>query len=145
MKIAMKAKGDATLGKQLYTRQGCIACHAVDQQAVQKGPYLGSAGSKFTKDYLIESILDPNAVVAQGFQTELITMKDKSIHLGFVTREEDGVVDLRNVAGLVTKLKEAEIAKREHQKDSMMPTGLASTLTLEEFNHLIAYLVSMKQ
>ncbi|MGC6460047.1 MAG: DUF7133 domain-containing protein [Akkermansiaceae bacterium] len=145
MKIAMKAKGDATLGKQLYTRQGCIACHAVDQQAVQKGPYLGSAGSKFTKDYLIESILDPNAVVAQGFQTELITMKDKSIHLGFVTREEDGVVDVRNVAGLVTKLKEAEIAKREHQKDSMMPTGLASTLTLEEFNHLIAYLVSMKQ
>lgn len=145
MKMAMKAKGDAILGKKLYTRQGCIACHAVDQKAVQKGPYLGAAGSKFTKDYLIESILNPNAVVAQGFQTELITMKDKSVHLGFVTREEDGVIDLRNVAGVVTRLKEAEIAKREHQKDSMMPAGLASTLTLEEFNHLIAYLVSMKQ
>ena len=68
-KLAIAATGDAVMGEKIYTRKGCIACHAVDQKAVQKGPYLGSAGSKFTKDYLIQSILDPNAVVAQGFQT----------------------------------------------------------------------------
>ena len=145
MKMAMSARGDVTVGQKIYARQGCIACHAVDQKAVQKGPYLGSAGSKFTKDYLIQSILEPNAVVAQGFQTELITMKDKSVHLGFVTREEDGVVDLRNIAGIVTKLKAADMTKREHQKNSMMPAGLTGNLTVEEFNHLIAYLGSMKQ
>ena len=144
-KLAMASNGDAAIGEKIYTRQGCIACHAVDQKAVQKGPYLGSAGSKFTKDYLIQSILDPNAVVAQGFQTELITMKDKSVHMGFVTREEDGVVDLRNIAGVVTQIKEAEIAKRDHQAQTMMPAGLALTLTVDEFNHLIAYLVSMKE
>jgi putative heme-binding domain-containing protein len=144
-KLAMTAKGDAAMGEKIYTRQGCIACHAVDQKAVQKGPYLGSAGSKFTKDYLIQSILDPNAVVAQGFQTELITMKDKSVHMGFVTREEDGVIDVRNIAGIVTQIKEGEIAKRDHQPQSMMPAGLASTLTVDEFNHLVAYLVSMKE
>jgi len=27
----------------------------------------------------------------------------------------------------------------------MMPAGLALTLTVDEFNHLIAYLVSMKE
>lgn len=144
-KLAMTASGDAAIGEKIYTRQGCIACHSVDQKAVQKGPYLGSAGSKFTKDYLIESILDPNAVVAQGFQTELITMKDKSVHMGFVTREEDGVVDVRNIAGIVTQLKEAEITKRDHQAQSMMPAGLAASLTLDEFNHLVAYLNSMKE
>ncbi len=144
-KLALRGKGNAENGKKLYSQQGCIACHAVDQKAVQKGPYLGSSGSKFTKDYLIESILDPNAVVAQGFQTELITMKDKAVHLGFVTREEDGVVDVRNIAGIVTQLKEAEIAKRAHQPQSMMPAGLAMTLTLKEFNDLIAYLTSMKE
>lgn len=53
MEVAMKAQGDPTIGEKLYTRQGCIACHAVDQKAVQKGPYLGAAGSKFAKDYLI--------------------------------------------------------------------------------------------
>ena len=144
-KIAMVANGDAAVGEKIYTRQGCIACHAVDQKAVQKGPYLGSAGSKFTKDYLIQSILDPSAVVAQGFQTELITMKDQSVHLGFVTREEDGVVDVRNIAGIATQLKEGEIAKRDHQDNSMMPAGLAGILTVDEFNDLIAYLTSMKE
>jgi putative heme-binding domain-containing protein len=144
-KIAMAAKGDAVIGEKLYIRQGCISCHTVDQKAVQKGPYLGSAGSKFTKDYLIQSILDPNAVVAQGFQTELVTMKDKSVHLGFVTREEDGVVDIRNIAGIVTQLKGGEIVKRDHQDNSMMPAGLAGALTVDGFNHLIAYLSSMRE
>lgn len=144
-KLAMGSTGDSVTGEKIYTRQGCIACHAVDQKAVQKGPYLGSAGSKFTKDYLIQSILDPNAVVAQGFQTELITMKDKTAHMGFVTREEDGVIDIRNIAGIVTQIREDMIAKRDHQPQSMMPAGLASTLTVDEFNHLISYLVSMKE
>ena len=145
MKHAMKGIGNALAGKSLYLSQGCIACHAVDQKAVQKGPYLGSAGSKFTKDYLIESILEPNAVVAQGFQTELISMKDGMVHMGFVTREEDGALDVRNIGGVVTTLKVDEIAKRDHQKQSMMPAGLASSLTLEQFNDLIAYLVSLKE
>ena len=144
-KLAMKGEGNVENGQKLYTQQGCIACHAVDQKAVQKGPYLGSSGSKFTKDYLIESILEPNAVVAQGFQTELITMKDQSVHMGFVTREEDGIVDVRNIAGIVTQLKGDEIEKRAHQPQSMMPAGLAATLTLQEFNDLIAYLVSLKE
>jgi len=144
-KLALAGNGDAALGEKIYTRQGCIACHAIDQKAIQKGPYLGSSGSKFTKDYLIESILDPNAIVAQGFQTELITMKDKNVHMGFVTREEDGVVDVRNIAGIVTQLKAAEIAKRDHQSQSMMPAGLAATLTLKEFNDLIAFLTSLKE
>jgi len=145
MKLAMVGEGKAALGKLLFTRQGCIACHAVDQKAVQKGPYLGSAGSKFTKDYLIESILDPNAVVAQGFQTEVVTMNDGTIHYGFVTREEDGVVDLRNIVGLLTQLKNGEIKKRDHQGTSMMPAGLGGTLTMNQFNDLIAYLTSMKE
>ena len=144
-KLAMTSTGDSVMGEKIYIRQGCIACHAVDQKAVQKGPYLGSAGSKFTKDYLVQSILDPNAVVAQGFQTELITMKDKTAHLGFVTREEGGVIDIRNIAGIVTQIKEDMIAKRDHQPQSMMPAGLAKTLTVTEFNDLISYLVSMKE
>lgn len=143
-KLAMEGKGNVAEGKEIYTRQGCIACHAVDQKAVQKGPYLGSAGSKFTRDYLIASILDPNAVVAQGFQTEMVTMKDGTVHMGFVTREEDGKVDLRNIAGILSTLDESEINKRDSQKTSMMPPGLAAGLTATQFVDLIEYLASLE-
>lgn len=144
-KAAMTGTGDLGRGKDIFTRQGCLACHALDQAAVQKGPYLGSAGGKFTRDYLIESILAPNEVVAQGFQTELIKMKDGGAHLGFVTKEEDGVLEVRNIAGIATNLMIAEIESRDHQANSMMPPGLAAGLTLGEFVDLISYLASLKE
>ena len=84
---AMKSKGDPEKGKRLFVSQGCIACHAIDPDAVQKGPYLGAAGAKFERPYLIESIIDPNAVVAQGFQTSIFTMQDGTTAMGFVTKE----------------------------------------------------------
>ena len=143
-KAAMAGKGDAKAGERLYTSQGCIACHSVDPQAEQKGPYLGAAGAKFTRDYLIDSILDPNKVVAQGFQTTVITMKDGATHMGFVTSEADGVVELRNIAGQVTKLQRADVTKEEHLPQSMMPPGLGGGLTVEEFTSLIEYLVSLR-
>lgn len=136
--------GDLIEGKRLYTSQGCIACHAVDPNAVQKGPYLGSAGSKFTRDYLIESILDPNAVVAQGFQTTVLTMADGTVLTGFIVNEADGVIEIRNIAGQASKVKRADVTKETSQPQSMMPAGLGATLTLEQFNSMIDFLDSLE-
>jgi len=140
----MKGKGNVADGERLFTAQGCIACHAIDLTAEQKGPYLGTAGSKFTRDYLIDSILDPNKVVAQGFQTSVFTMKDDSVHMGFVTNEADGKIELRNIAGQATELNRGDVVKDEHLRQSMMPPGLGSTLTVGEFTSLIDYLVSLR-
>ena len=143
-KAAMENRDDSIYGKQVFTRVGCIACHAVDMDAEQKGPYLGSAGSKFTRDYLIDSILEPNKVVAQGFQTSLFTMKDGSAKMGFVTAEADGLVTVRDIAGQASQIKRSEVAKEDHLPNSLMPPGLASGLTVGEFTSLIDYLVSLK-
>ncbi len=144
MATVMKANGDVATGQRLFTAQGCISCHSVDPAAEQKGPYLGSAGAKFPRDYLIESVLDPSKAVAQGFQTIILTMKDGSAQMGFVTGEVDGVIELRNIAGQVAKLKRADVTKEEHLPQSMMPAGLAAGLTVEDFTSLIDYLNSLK-
>ena len=142
--IDMEERGDAVFGQQMFSRVGCIACHAVDMDAEQKGPYLGSAGGKFTRDYLIDSILEPNKVVAQGFQTSLLTMKDGSAKMGFVTAEADGIVTVRDIAGQASQMKRADVAKEDHLPNSLMPPGLAGSLTIGEFTSLIDYLVSLK-
>lgn len=141
---AMTGKGDAAVGARLFASQGCIACHSVDPKAEQKGPYLGAAGAKFTRDYLIESILDPNKVVAQGFQTSLLKLKDGSAKMGFVTGEADGVVEVRDISGQVSKVKRADVGEEVHLPNSMMPPGLAAGLTVEEFTSLVEYLVSLR-
>ncbi|MCW1922858.1 c-type cytochrome [Luteolibacter arcticus] len=143
-KAAMTGKGDIANGGRLFTSQGCIACHAIDPKAEQKGPYLGASGAKFTRDYLIDSILEPNKVVAQGFQTSMIKLKNGTAHMGFVTAEADGIVEVRDIAGQVSKIKRADIAEETHMPTSMMPPGLAGTLTVEDFTSLIEYLVSLK-
>lgn len=144
VKAAMSGKGSVSDGARFFTSQGCIACHAIDPKAEQKGPYLGASGAKFSRDYLIESVLDPNKVVAQGFQTSLIKLKDGSAKIGFVTSEADGVIELRDIAGQVSQIKRADVAEETHLPNSMMPPGLAGGLTLEDFTSLIEYLVSLK-
>jgi len=141
---ALKGMGDPVVGERLYVSQGCIACHAVDAAAAQKGPYLGAAGAKFQRDYLIQSILAPDAVVAQGFQTVSLKLKDGKTLTGFVTKEADGVIELRDIAGQVTEVKRAEVKDEQRLAQSMMPAGLAGSLTIEEFVSLIEYLGSLK-
>lgn len=137
-------KGDAKNGAALFLKQGCIACHAVSMDQVQKGPFLGSAGSKFSKQYLIESIIEPGKVVAQGFQTTQITMKDGAVYQGFITSRVGDEIEVRNIAGLVTKISAKNVKTEKILKVSMMPPGLAATLTVSEFADLIAYMQSMK-
>jgi putative heme-binding domain-containing protein len=141
---ALKGKGDPAVGERLFVSQGCIACHAVDAAALQKGPYLGAAGAKFQRDYLIQSVLTPGAVVAQGFQTVSLKLKDGKALMGFVTKEEDGLIELRDIAGQVTQVKRAEVTDEQRLSQSMMPAGLAGSLTLEEFVSLIDYLSALK-
>jgi putative heme-binding domain-containing protein len=141
----MSQKGDVANGAKLYTSQGCIACHSVDPAAAQKGPYLGAAGAKFQRDYLIQSILDPGKVVAQGFQTSIFAMKDGSMRMGFVTSEQDGVITVRDISGTATEFKRADVKEEQHPGTSMMPAGLAAGLTTQEFTDLVEYLVSLKQ
>ena len=143
-KIAMTNKGDAKNGERLFVSQGCIACHSIDSKAIQKGPYLGAAGAKFERSYLVQSVLDPSAVVAQGFQTEILTMKDGKTVMGFVTNEADDIIDLRDITGQVSQLKRSEVKEERHLPQSMMPPGLANPLPIGEFTDLIEYLVSLK-
>ena len=142
--LALRAKGDVEAGKRLYVQQGCIACHAIDPAAEQKGPYLGAAGAKFDRAYLIESVLEPGKVVAQGFRTEMFRMKDGATKVGFVSGEADGVVTLRDIAGTASRLRRDDVAEQVTLPQSLMPQGLASGLTTQEFADLVEYLCSLR-
>ena len=64
--------------------------------------------------------------------------------MGFITAEADGVLEIRDIAGQVSKVKRAEVSEETHLPNSMMPPGLGGNLSVEEFTSLIEYLVSLK-
>ncbi|HET7217476.1 MAG TPA: c-type cytochrome, partial [Vicinamibacterales bacterium] len=132
--------GDAQLGKTLFTRQGCAACHTASPEETEKGPYLGGIGSRYSRAELVESILRPNAKVAQGFATNWFETTDGRQLQGFVTREGTLDVVIRDLTGAESTLQKNQIKARGVREGSIMPTGLVDTLTLQEFASLLAYL-----
>ena len=144
---ALEHKGDVALGAKLFNRQSCITCHAVNNAAQQKGPYLGAAGSQFKRDFLIESVLNPGAVIAQGFPT--YTLKNKgnrgrATAIGFLVNEDNTNYYLMNIAGHNQTVMRERLASKEMLQISQMPPGLVQGLSLHEFASLIEFLVSMK-
>ena len=132
--------GDVQLGQTLFTRQGCAACHTASPEETEKGPYLGGIGARYSRAELIESILRPNAKVAQGFATNWFETTDGRQLQGFVTREGTLDVAIRDLTGAETTLQKAQIKARGVREGSIMPPGLVDTLTLQELSSLLAYL-----
>ena len=139
-----KIKGNPADGKRLFVQQGCIACHSLTKSEVMKGPFMGQIGSIMSRKQIAESILKPNASIAQGFSSVQITTKDDKTVMGFVTGESADKITLRDITGTVRNINTKDIKKREELKTSIMPTGLANSLSYEEFASLISFLFQQK-
>ena len=141
---ALNAEGDAKAGEPLFKRQACIACHTTANGQTPKGPHLVDIGKRYKKPELVESILNPSAKIAQGFDTYLFVMDSGKVVTGFVSGESADEVQVRQANGLALSLKKSEIELRQQKKESMMPVGVVSNLTPEQLADLIAYLQSLK-
>jgi cytochrome c2 len=72
--------GNADSGAKLFVSQGCSGCHSVQKDQRLVGPsFYGLWGRAATrkpgmgaKEYLYESIVNPNAYVVEGFQSGLM-------------------------------------------------------------------------
>ena len=139
----LKEKGDISLGEQIFTKATCVACHTVKETEAQKGPYLGNIAQTYKRPDLAQNILDPNKTIAQGFASEMISMKDGTQQMGFITLEGSSEVRLRNIAAQEFTFKTADIKERQKLPMSMMPPGLMMNFTVKEFASLLDYLESL--
>lgn len=144
VKAAIAAKGDATVGQQLFLRQGCVVCHTVSEKEPPKGPMLGGIAQRYSRTELCESILKPSAKIAQGFESQYFKTKSGEEIEGFVVKEGGDSVEVRNIAGVTTILEKANIVDRQKRDKSIMPEGLVANITPEDLASLLAYLESTK-
>lgn len=136
-------KGEVALGEQLFTRLTCVACHTVNENQPPKGPYLGNIAQTYKRPDLAWAILDPNKTIAQGFVTEVFSLKDGTQQMGFVTLESAEQVKVRNVAAQEFTYAVKDITSRQKLPTSIMPPGLVATLSLHELASLLDYLESL--
>jgi putative heme-binding domain-containing protein len=144
---AVRQNGEVEEGRRLFhdvAGMACISCHRVGGEGVSIGPDLTSVGSQFSRHELAESILYPSKAVREGYQAVEIETTDDESFSGLAKGETGTEVLLLDRLGQLQRIPKDKVAARRNSDFSLMPEGLHSALTLEQFAGLISYLESLK-
>jgi putative heme-binding domain-containing protein len=136
------AGADVSEGRVVYQRT-CMACHRLYDEGGDVGPDLtGSARANL--DYILERIIDPNAVIPNEYRTSLIETIDDRIITGIIKEQNENAVTIVT-ANETLVVSRSEIATIEQSDISMMPEGLLEGLSDQEVRDLLFYLRSPAQ
>jgi len=75
-----------------------------------EGPFSGTIAATYKRRELAEAILEPSKSIAQGFATNVFTMKDGSVQAA-VVREASDAVTIRNATAREFVLQKSEITE----------------------------------
>jgi putative heme-binding domain-containing protein len=135
------ASGDPAAGELVYRRAGlaCSVCHAIGGAGGKVGPELGTIGASAPLDYIIESLLNPNAKVKEGYNAVSLTQNDGNVSIGVIVRESANDIVIRTATGQEQKIAK-DIIKTKDNLGSIMPAGLTEQLQSREKLNLYAFL-----
>ena len=136
--------GSIRNGKIVFNNSAaqCIRCHKIGKIGGVTGPDLSKIGKLKNKTYLLESLVNPNAKIAAGFGTVIITLKDQSVKAGVLHKENDKTVDLKDLEGKIITIRKSDIKEQTKPISGMPP--MTALLSSKELRDLIAYLGSLK-
>lgn len=138
--------GNAEDGKKVFLEKAevsCVRCHKVNGEGGEVGPELTGVVGRKNREYVLRSVLYPNAEIAQGFESVLVTLKNGTAYAGVIKSETPEILEINSPEDGLLKLKKSDIESREKGL-SGMPEGFGTVLTKQELRNLIEFLASTK-
>lgn len=129
-------------GGQIY-EANCSMCHQINNKGGLIGPQLDGVGN-WGKTALATKILDPNRNISENFRTYTISLKNGQTVSGLFRREEGQTVVLANQTGEEFTVSRLDIKEMVPSKYTLMPDDFHTTLSKEEFDGLLVYLLNIK-
>lgn len=141
----MRSNGDLARGEAVYRRAelACTSCHSIAGAGGQVGPDLMSIGASAPADYIIESLLDPNKKIKEGYHPTEILTRDFEFYTGTLAHDDEKSVTLRIASGDEIRINKSQITERHTRGRSVMPSGLVSRLPRGEFLDLVRFLSAL--
>jgi putative heme-binding domain-containing protein len=136
------AKPSAAVGRTVFVRN-CASCHSVGGEGGSIGPQLDGVG-KWGHVALIEKVLDPNRNVSESFRNYTIKLKDGKTLSGLYRREEGALLVFADISGKEFTVAKSDIAQQSISKFTLMPDQFGTIIPPDDFNSLIAYLLTIK-
>lgn len=146
--FARKTPGDPRRGEPLFRDLkglACIKCHAVSGEGGQVGPDLAGIALKYKRDDLMTSVLEPSKIIAQGYETIVLTTTAGRTLTGVFKGENADAVTLADAEGKVHVIAKKDIDERAFSPVSIMPNGLNEGMTLQDFADVIAFLEARRE
>jgi putative membrane-bound dehydrogenase-like protein len=137
---------DANTGRRVFFHPklaGCFRCHRAEGRGRDVGPDLSAVG-RTERRQIVESVLQPSALIAPHYQTWEIETKDGKVYTGLLVNtqlDDDTYLDAK---GELFHLNTHDVVESRPVAKSIMPEGLADLLTDPELRDLFAYLASRR-
>jgi len=144
---AIKRPADLKNGKKLYVAAQCSRCHRLGEQGKMLGPDLTNVSSRFSRQALLESIVEPSKVIDDKYRSfQILTTSGQAVTGQYVGGDAESLF----VAGDPLNLSQFQVVKRKEIESrkpspiSIMPAGLANVLTADDVYDLLSYIEQVK-
>ena len=144
---ALPGKPDTATGERVFFNRKiatCGNCHQINERGTRVGPDLTFIGRGMKRARILESILQPSKELAPHYRPWSIAMEDGVQHTGIALRRGGNAEVYLGTNGKEIRLDKRKIKEKQVSQVSLMPAGLAHTLTLPELRDLMAFLMESK-
>ena len=139
---AIPGQPDLDVARRLFTHPKlslCASCHRHDGRGNVVGPDLTLISRQAERAGILQSILEPSREVAPQYFPTQLSLADGTTFVGILLRSSE-VETYREITGKEKTFRKKDILTHEELKTSLMPPGLALTLTDKELRDLLALL-----
>jgi putative membrane-bound dehydrogenase-like protein len=144
----LRREGKADRGREVFFRAGnnsCAACHRVQGRGQWVGPDLSTIGTKYGKDELLRSVLNPSAAIGYNFRALVVALNDGRVLTGLPVEDSADRLVLKTAEGQRVSVRPGEVEERKTSEVSLMPEGLAETMSDQDLVDLLAFLSSLRE
>jgi quinoprotein glucose dehydrogenase len=141
--------GDAERGRNIVLNNSavyCQRCHKLDGQGGDVGPALNglAADKEKTRRYMLEAVVLPNAKIAKGYETVVLTLADDRVVSGIIKAEDKKTVKLVTAEAKELNIPVEDIVARR-TGPSAMPDDLHKKLSRRELRDVVEFLAGLKE
>ena len=133
--VALKA--DAKRGASLAT--ACLVCHRIGGQGQEYAPTLTGFASRQPPEVVINSIVNPSADIASGFDGDVVTLRDGTIVHGLVLSTGNPLI-VQSTGGVTQLIPSSKVATRDRLRRSLMLSAEQLGLQPQDVADIAAYL-----
>jgi putative heme-binding domain-containing protein len=135
--------GDVDAGRRVFFRTTCVNCHAHSGRGTKTGPDLTSIAGSMSSERVLESILYPSKEIGPLYVPWRVLTVNGQVLTG-LKLDKSGVgnsLRFQGADGMTFEVLLPDIEAQNPLAQSIMPSGLENTMSVEELRDLVAFLI----